>query len=171
MPYDLGTPFNAGRTARRGVGRPGAAPIRQRRNPREPDLPPADERADLSGHHRLRRNSGAADRQCRPVAPQLHPARAARAGQEPHPSRADRSARPVDPGRPRLRDSRRSARAARVRRAARGVASEGDALPIAWLPREARFVEKLATPGRDDRRHDRRPRSDQGGPCRAAAVR
>jgi magnesium chelatase subunit I len=26
------------------------------------------------------------------------------------------------------------------------VASEGDALPIAWLPREARFVEKLATP-------------------------
>src|SRR5499426_1158782 len=26
------------------------------------------------------------------------------------------------------------------------VATEGDALPIAWLPREARFVEKLATP-------------------------
>jgi magnesium chelatase subunit I len=26
------------------------------------------------------------------------------------------------------------------------VASEGDALPIAWLPRDARFVEKLATP-------------------------
>ena len=26
------------------------------------------------------------------------------------------------------------------------VASEGDALPIAWLPREARYVEKLATP-------------------------
>jgi magnesium chelatase subunit I len=26
------------------------------------------------------------------------------------------------------------------------VAAEGDELPIAWLPREARFVEKLATP-------------------------
>ena len=26
------------------------------------------------------------------------------------------------------------------------IASEGEALPIAWLPREARFVEKLATP-------------------------
>jgi magnesium chelatase subunit I len=26
------------------------------------------------------------------------------------------------------------------------VASEGDAMPIAWLPREARYVEKLATP-------------------------
>ena len=26
------------------------------------------------------------------------------------------------------------------------VAREGDALPIAWLPREARYVEKLATP-------------------------
>ena len=26
------------------------------------------------------------------------------------------------------------------------VASEGDALPIAWLPRDARYVEKLATP-------------------------
>src|SRR6187399_3064143 len=26
------------------------------------------------------------------------------------------------------------------------VAAEGDRMPIAWLPREARFVEKLATP-------------------------
>src|SRR3954468_17433573 len=26
------------------------------------------------------------------------------------------------------------------------VAREGDAMPIAWLPREARYVEKLATP-------------------------
>src|SRR6478672_973522 len=26
------------------------------------------------------------------------------------------------------------------------VAKEGDALPIAWLPRDARYVEKLATP-------------------------
>src|SRR4249919_86870 len=26
------------------------------------------------------------------------------------------------------------------------VASEGDKMPIAWLPREARYVEKLATP-------------------------
>src|SRR5216684_1962095 len=26
------------------------------------------------------------------------------------------------------------------------VAAEGDAMPVAWLPREARFVEKLATP-------------------------
>ena len=28
----------------------------------------------------------------------------------------------------------------------RRVAAEGDAMPIAWLPREARYVEKLATP-------------------------
>ena len=26
------------------------------------------------------------------------------------------------------------------------IASEGDALPVAWLPRSARYVEKLATP-------------------------
>src|SRR6202022_4313448 len=26
------------------------------------------------------------------------------------------------------------------------VAKEGDAMPVAWLPREARYVEKLATP-------------------------
>jgi magnesium chelatase subunit I len=26
------------------------------------------------------------------------------------------------------------------------VRAEGDSLPVAWLPREARFVEKLATP-------------------------
>ena len=30
--------------------------------------------------------------------------------------------------------------------AARALATEGDDLPIAWLPRERRYVEKLATP-------------------------
>ena len=49
-------------------------------------------------------------------------------------------------GRARLRDSRRSARAALRARAARASRAEGDALPIAWLPRDARYVEKLATP-------------------------
>ena len=33
-----------------------------------------------------------------------------------------------------------------ARRAARASPREGDALPIGWLPREARYVEKLATP-------------------------
>jgi len=33
---------------------------------------------------------------------------------------------------------------------------DGDQTPITFLPREARYVEKLATPGRHHRRHHRR---------------
>ncbi len=50
-----------------------------------------------------------------------------------------------DPGRARLRDPRRPAAAA-VRRVPRARGVEGDDLPIAWLARERRYVEKLATP-------------------------
>ena len=50
---------------------------------------------------------------------------------------------PVVPG---LRDPRRSAGAALRRRAARASREDGDDLPIAWLDRDARYVEKLATP-------------------------
>ena len=49
-------------------------------------------------------------------------------------------------GRPGLRDPRRSAGAALRRRAARASREAGDGLPIAWLDRDARYVEKLATP-------------------------
>ena len=59
---------------------------------------------------------------------------------------AGRSARRADPGRARLRDPRRSAGARSAARAARASPPKATTLPIAWLPREARYVEKLATP-------------------------
>ena len=97
-------------------------------------------------HHRLRRDGRAAARQRHPVAPQLHPARPARAGQEPDPSRPDpicsTNGSPVVPG-CEIHDDPLAPICAACR--AR-VAREGDDMPIAWLPREARYVEKLATP-------------------------
>ena len=51
-----------------------------------------------------------------------------------------------DPGRGRLRDARRSRSTRSARRAGRGWPHAGDDLPIEWLPRDARYVEKLATP-------------------------
>ena len=86
-----------------------------------------------------------AARQRDSVEAQLHSARAARPGQEPHPARPGRPARRADPGRAGLRDPRRPARAAllgvprahraRRRRHAHRVAAA-----------RARYVEKLATP-------------------------
>jgi len=35
------------------------------------------------------------------------------------------------------------------------VAAEGDNTPIAWLPRDQRYVEKTGHTGRDHRRHHR----------------
>ena len=70
----------------------------------------------------------------------------ARSGEEPHPARARVAARRASAGRGRLRDPRRSARADLLgvphahRRRRRQTPT------IAWLPREARYVEKLATP-------------------------
>ncbi len=43
------------------------------------------------------------------------------------------------------------------------VAAEGDTLPIAWLPREDALRREAGDARRDDRRHGRRHRSDQGG--------
>ena len=99
-----------------------------------------------SRHHRLRRDGHSAARQRHPVAPQLHPPRPARPGEEPHPARPGRSARRADSGGARLRDSRRPAGAAvrgvpRARRARRRSPCRSR-----WLPRDARYVEKLATP-------------------------
>ena len=114
--------------------------------PRQPGPQAAGRRGAVPRHHRLRRHGRPAARQRHPLAAQLHPARPARPGEEPHPAQPDRPAR------------RRKSRscpgceihddplaplcgACRAR-----IAREGDHLPIAWLPREARFVEKLATP-------------------------
>ena len=51
----------------------------------------------------------------------------------------------VSPGRSRVRDQRRSAGTDCAPCRAR-IASEGDRMPIAWLARDLRYVEKLATP-------------------------
>ena len=56
------------------------------------------------------------------------------------------AARRRDPGGAGLRDPRRSAGAALRRVPRRGCAEDGDASPIGWLARDARYVEKLATP-------------------------
>ena len=88
-------------------------------NPRQPDAQAAGRRRALPRHRRLRRHGRAAARQRDPVAAQLHPARPARPGEEPHPARADRSARRADSGGARLRDPRRPAGAALRARAAR----------------------------------------------------
>ena len=170
MLYDLGTTLYVVAAARRGGRRPRAAPLRERRNPREPDCQAARPAAGLPGHHRVRGDRRAADCQRDPVAPQFHPARAARPGEEPHPPRPRRPARRRDPGRPGLRDPRRPAQplcsACRAR-----VRTAGDDLPIAWLGARGEIRREARHARRDDCRHDRRPRSDQGGPRRAPALR
>ena len=75
------------------------------------------------------------------------------------------------PGRRRLRDPRRPAGAA-LRRLPRARArGDGDDLPIAWLRRDAALRREAGHARRDDRRHDRRHRSDQGGARQPAALR
>ena len=90
-------------------------------------------------------------------------------GEEPHPPRADAAARRVDPGRSRLRDPRRPAGAALLPRAARGCGEAATTLPIAWLSRDDALRREARDAGRDDRGHDRRSRSDQGGARRACS--
>ena len=103
-------------------------------------------RAALPRHRRLRGHRHAADRQRAPRAAQLHPARPARPGEEPHPARAHRAARRAHPDRRRQRGERRS-RSRRSRSTPASCSREcGDATPIAWLRRDQRYVEKLATP-------------------------
>ena len=70
MPYDLGTSLHTWRTALGGAGRPACRAVRVKDEIRDNLIARlrANEHA-LSGHHRLRRNRRAADRQCRPVAP------------------------------------------------------------------------------------------------------
>ena len=103
------------------------------------------ERTAFPRHSRLRRYRDPADRQRPSFAPQFHFARPARAGQEPHPARPggfSRSRIPYHRG-CEIHDHpfRPICRACRDL-----VAEEGDATPIAWLPRDRRYVEKLATP-------------------------
>ena len=107
---------------------------------------PAPEADAVSRHHRLRRHRRSAADQRDPVASSLHPARTARPGEDAHPAGADDAARRVAAGRPGQRDQRRPAGAALGLRPPSRRRAEGDDLPIAWLPREARYIEKLATP-------------------------
>ena len=51
------------------------------------------------------------------------------------------------------------------------IAERGDATPIAYLGRDERYVEKLATPDVTVADLDRRSRSDQGGARRARIFR
>ena len=128
------------------------------------------QRAAVSRHHRLRRHGRAADRQRDPVAPQLHPARPARPGQEPDPARPHHAARravPVMPG-CEIHDDPLAPLCAACR--AR-VAQDGDDAADR-LARSRRALRREAGHARrDDRRHDRRPRSDQGGARRPPALR
>ena len=127
--------------------------------------------AAVPGHHRLRRHRRAADRQRDPVAAQLHPARPARPGEEPHPARARRICstrrfRSCPAARSTTIRWRRSAR-----RAARGSARPETTCPIGWLGPRRALRREAGDAGRHDRRHDRRSRSDQGRARRPAALR
>ena len=170
MPYDLGTPCNPGCTARLGVGRPGAAPIRQRRNPRESDCSPANRSGDFPGiigydetvvpqivnailsRHDfilLGLRGQAKSRILRALTDLLDPAIPVIPGCEIH----------DDPLAPLCAACR-----ARVARRRRCPANRLAAARCA-------FRRKARDARRHDRRHDRRSRSDQGGACSTAAVR
>ena len=118
--------------------------------------------AALPRHHRLRRHGHPADRQRASLAPQFHPARPARPGEEPHPARAHRPARRRrSPSWPAARStttrSRRCAPpAARASRRKATTLPDRVAAARRALRREARHA------GRHHRRHDRRHRPDQG---------
>ncbi|CAA9476484.1 MAG: Magnesium chelatase, subunit ChlI, partial [uncultured Solirubrobacteraceae bacterium] len=142
----------------------------QGRSAAQPARAPRRRRPSLRGRPRLRGDGHAADRQRAPLAPQLHPARPPRSGEEPHPARARRPPRPRDPGRRRQRGQRRPVRAdLQVRTPAAGGGRRGHAdrvgRPRGPLRREAGDAR------RDDRRHHRRRRPDQGGARRTPAVR
>ena len=94
----------------------------------------------------LRRHGRSADRERGSLEAELHSARAARPGEEPHPARADGAARRA------TALHRRAARFATIlivplcKRCRDLIADRGDATPIAYLSRDERYVEKLATP-------------------------
>mgnify|MGYP003694555801 CR=1 FL=1 len=120
-------------------------------------------RTAVPGHHRLRAHGRAADRQRHPVAPRLHPARAARAGQDAPAARRWSSS--WTSGSRRSRAARCTAIRSSRSRTTRGMLIEtrgdDDAARVdrarGALPGEARDA------GRDHRRPDRRHRPDQGG--------
>ena len=112
MPYGFRKTFDPGRAPRRRRRRPRQASPGARRGAREPGRAPPRRTGALPRHHRLRRHGRPADRQRHPVAPQFHPARPARPGEEPHPARPHRPARRRDCRRAGLRDPRRPAGAA-----------------------------------------------------------
>ena len=102
-------------------------------------------RSTLPGHSRLRRHRRSANRQRHSLPPQFHSAGPARPGQKPHPARPDRPARRRNSRHRRLRNPRQS-RSPSAAAAATKSPQLGDDTPIAWLTREERYVEKLATP-------------------------
>src|SRR6267143_1640044 len=114
-------------------------PHREGRDAGEPDLLAGERHAAVPRHRGLRghRHPAARERAARP--PQLHLAGPARPGEEPDPAPARHVAGSGsevndDPFRPISKYGREL------------IAEQGDDTPVAWLPRDARFIEKLATP-------------------------
>ena len=102
--------------------------------------------AALRRHPRLRRHGGARGRERAALRARPDLPRRTRAGEDAHDPPARRAARRVDArSSPAARSTTtRSRRSRRTR--ARCVAEHGDATPIAWVHRDDRYVEKLATP-------------------------
>ena len=126
----------------------GAAPRADRpgRDPGQPARPARRRRAAVSRHRRLRGHDPAPDRQRAAGAPPLHPARPPGPGQEPASCASSpgcsTSGFPIVAGSEVNDDP-----FAPISKYARERLAEcGDATPIAWLRRDQRYVEKLATP-------------------------
>ena len=100
----------------------------------------------VSGHRRVRRHGRAAGGQRGSFAPQLHSARTARAGQDAPDPHADHAAGRMDAVRRGLRDPRQSVPADLPALPRPDRRDRATTTPIAWLHREHRYVEKLATP-------------------------
>ena len=123
----------------------GVAVLSVREEMRKNSRAPLERRAHPARHHRLRRHGHPGDRERDPRRPPHGVPRRARPGEEAHHPRPDWPARRAHPRRRGLRDQRRS-RSRRSAAPAAPAADEGDALPIAWIDRDARYGEKLATP-------------------------
>ena len=119
---------------------------RQGRDARESAGADRPRRDDLSRHPRLRADGHPGHPQRHPLQARHHPPRPARAGQDAHPPLADRAARRArSRSSPAARSTTRRSQPT-CKRCRRLAAEQGDDLPIAWLAREERYREKLATP-------------------------
>ena len=149
-------------------GRPRPSPVGEGRSSHQPHSPASVRRLHLSGRSRLRRDGCPAAGERAALETQLHPARAARPGEDAAAARAGDAARRRDPGRGRLRDPRRPVRAAV--RVVPGQGRRGRRRPADRVAGSRRALRREARDARrDDRRHDRRHRSDQGRARRASS--